>query len=236
MNAHLIIAIDGYSSCGKSTVAREVARRLGLQYIDSGAMYRAVTLYFLRNHIPVPSPDQALYSLPELNDHLDRMHINFRINPESGASEVYLNSENVEHHIRSMEVNDSVSQVSAIPEVRTRLVQLQQQAAEHHGIVMDGRDIGTTVFPGADLKIFMTADAGVRAERRFIELKAKGVQVDLDSILKNVVDRDHIDSHREISPLRKANDAIVLDNTYLSREEQVDFVMDKVRELVLHNS
>ena len=236
MNAHLIIAIDGYSSCGKSTVAREVARRLGLQYIDSGAMYRAVTLYFLRNHIPVPSPDQALYSSPELNDHLDRMHINFRINPESGASEVYLNSENVEHHIRSMEVNDSVSQVSAIPEVRTRLVQLQQQAAEHHGIVMDGRDIGTTVFPGADLKIFMTADAGVRAERRFIELKARGVQVDLDSILKNVVDRDHIDSHREISPLRKANDAIVLDNTYLSREEQVDFVMDKVRELVLHNS
>lgn len=236
MNSHLIIAIDGYSSCGKSTVAKEVAKRLGLQYIDSGAMYRAVTLYFLRHELPIPSPAEALQSWPELPHHLDRMHIHFKINPDSGSSEVYLNGENVEHHIRSMEVSDFVSQVSAIPEVRHRLVQLQQLAAEHHGIVMDGRDIGTTVFPGADLKIFMTADARVRAERRFNELQAKGVKVELDSVIKNVVDRDHIDSHREVSPLRKANDAIVLDNTHLSREEQVEFVMEKVRELVLQNT
>jgi cytidylate kinase len=236
MNAHLIIAIDGYSSCGKSTVAKEVARRLALQYIDSGAMYRAVTLYFLRHGLPIPAPTEVLHSPPELLAHLDRMHIHFRINPETGASEVYLNSENVEEDIRSMEVSDSVSQVSAIPEVRHRLVQLQQQAAEQHGIVMDGRDIGTTVFPDADLKIFMTADAQVRAERRFKELRSKGVKVDMQAVVKNVVERDHIDSHREVSPLRKAADAIVLDNTNLTREEQVDFVMEKVRELVLQNS
>lgn len=236
MNAHLIIAIDGYSSCGKSTVAKEVARRLGLQYIDSGAMYRAVTLYFLRNRLPIPVPDEAVKAFSGLNDHLDRMHINFKINPDTGSSEVYLNGENVERQIRSMEVSDSVSQVSTIPEVRHRLVQLQRLAAEDHGIVMDGRDIGTTVFPGADLKIFMTADARVRAERRFSELQSKGVEVLLDSVLKNVVDRDHIDSHREISPLRKAGDAIVLDNTHMSREQQVEFVMEKVRELVPQNS
>lgn len=236
MSSRLIIAIDGYSSCGKSTVAKGLARKLGIHYIDSGAMYRAVTLYFLENNIPIPSPEELHDCTYDFSNILSKIKITFRFNPTSDFSEVYLNGKNVESEIRTMEINEQVSHVSAIKSVREHLVKLQRDAGEEGGLVMDGRDIGTTVFPNADLKIFMKADPMVRSERRYKELKAKGVDVLLEDVIQNVVGRDYEDSHREVSPLRKADDAIVLDNTYLTHEEQVEFVMEEVRKLALSNS
>jgi cytidylate kinase len=232
MDCSLIIAIDGYSSCGKSTVAKALARRLGIHYIDSGAMYRAVTLYFLENDIPVPGPEELLSSDYDYDRVMQQIEISFRFNPESGFSEVYLNGRNVEQEIRSMAINEQVSHVSAIKCVRRHLVKMQQEGAAEGGLVMDGRDIGTTVFPHADLKIFMKADPIVRANRRFKELTEKGVKVTLDEVVQNVIGRDYEDTHREESPLRKAGDAIILDNTHLSPEEQVDFVMKEVQKLL----
>ena len=232
MDCSLIIAIDGYSSCGKSTVAKALARRLGIHYIDSGAMSRAVTLYFLENNIPVPGPEELLSSDYDYDRVMQHIEISFRFNPESGFSEVYLNGRNVEQEIRSMAINEQVSHVSAIKCVRRHLVKMQQEGAAEGGLVMDGRDIGTTVFPHADLKIFMKADPIVRANRRFKELTAKGVKVTLDEVVQNVIGRDYEDTHREESPLRKAEDAIILDNTHLSPEEQVDFVMNEVQKLL----
>ena len=220
MSSRLIIAIDGFSSCGKSTVAKVLARKLGIHYIDSGAMYRAVTLYFLENNIPIPSPEEVHDYVYDFRDVLSKINISFLFNPESGFSEVYLNGRHV----------------SAIKSVREHLVKLQRDSANEGGLVMDGRDIGTTVFPDADLKIFMKADQMVRSERRFKELNAKGIDVLLVDVIQNVVGRDYEDSHREESPLRKAEDAIILDNTYLTQEEQVEFVMEAVRKLALFNS
>ncbi len=231
MNPNLIIAIDGYSSCGKSTVAKALAKRLGLHYIDSGAMYRAVTLYFLQNDIPIPSPEELHDCTYDYSSILSDIHISFGYNQENGFSEVFLNGKNVEQEIRSMEINEQVSHVSALKAVRKRLVKLQQQAAQQGGLVMDGRDIGTTVFPDADLKIFMKADPMVRSERRYKELKSKGIEASLEDVINNVVGRDYEDTHREESPLRKSPDAVILDNTHMSQEEQVEFVLNEIQKL-----
>ena len=225
----MVIAIDGYSSCGKSTVAKALARILGIRYVDSGAMYRAVTLYFLRNGIPFTYSGAA--SEVDYSPILDQIRISFQVKPDDGLSEIFLNGVNVEQEIRSMEVSENVSHISAIPAVRKRMVQMQQQLKGDGGLVMDGRDIGTTVFPHADLKIFMTADPEVRSVRRFKELSAKGVAVTLDEVRNNINSRDYEDTHRSESPLRKADDAIILDNTTLGFDEQVNFVLDKLRNL-----
>jgi cytidylate kinase len=217
----IIIAIDGYSSCGKSTVAREVARQLGYTYIDSGAMYRAVTLYCLRNNL---APDGKVNE-EELRRHIDKIHIRFIFNEKLQKDETFLNGENIEDEIRRPEVADLVSPVSVIGFVREALVRLQRDMGRYKGIVMDGRDIGTVVFPDAELKIFMTATPEIRAKRRYDELMAKGVEVNLEDIVRNIRDRDRIDSTREISPLRQAKDAIVLDNSNMTREEQLAFVL-----------
>ncbi len=224
----MIIAIDGYSSCGKSTVAKAIAKRLKLNYIDSGAMYRAVTYYFLQNNIPFSITDDAATDYSAI---LEKIHIEFFRNEKSGLSEIYLNGKNIETEIRQMDVSDNVSYVSAIKSVRKKLVFMQQQMATLGHLVMDGRDIGTTVFPNADLKIFMTASPEVRVYRRYHELIEKGIKVTPDEIRKNIELRDYEDTHREESPLRKPDDAIILDNTYLSRDEQVQFVLDAVANL-----
>jgi cytidylate kinase len=231
MPTSFVIAIDGYSSCGKSTVAKALAKKLGLHYIDSGAMYRAVTLYFLQNNIPIPSPEELIHSTYDYEKILDDVHISFIINESNGFSEVTLNDVNIENKIRTMEISENVSHVSSIKAVRKRLVALQQLAGETGSLVMDGRDIGTTVFPDADLKIFMKADPMVRAERRFKELNQRGEHVTMEEVINNIVGRDYEDTHREESPLRKADDAIMLDNTFLTQEEQVDFVMNEVSRL-----
>jgi CMP/dCMP kinase len=227
-----VIAIDGYSSCGKSTVAKSLAKRLGLHYIDSGAMYRAVTLFFLRNNIPVPDPNEVNHNGFDYASVLQNVHISFRINDQTGFSEVYLNGENVEDKIRTMEISENVSHVSSIKEVRNKMVHLQQMAKLEGGLVMDGRDIGTTVFPGADLKIFMKADPEIRAQRRLKELKARGIEVTREEVINNLVSRDYEDSHREESPLRRAPDAVVLDNSLMNFEEQVDFVLEEIKKLI----
>ena len=227
---HPIIAIDGYSSCGKSTVAKSLAHHMGIRYIDSGAMYRAVTLYFLENNIPFPMAGE--HTDFDYKPVLDQVHISFHLHPEDGTSEIFLNDRNVQKEIRSMQVSENVSHVSAIREVRRRMVHLQQKMDNGRGLVMDGRDIGTTVFPDADLKIFMTADPEVRAMRRFRELQMAGVEVTLDEVRHNINSRDYEDTHREESPLRKAIDAIVLDNTTLNFSEQINFVMERVNEVM----
>ncbi len=231
MPTSFVIAIDGYSSCGKSTVAKALAKKMGLHYIDSGAMYRAVTLYFLQNNIPIPSPEELIHSTYDYEKILDDVHISFIINESNGFSEVMLNDVNIENKIRTMEISENVSHVSSIKAVRKRLVALQQLAGETGSLVMDGRDIGTTVFPDADLKIFMKADPMVRAERRFKELNQRGEEVTMEEVINNIVGRDYEDTHREESPLRKADDAVILDNTYLTQEEQVAFVMNEVSRL-----
>jgi cytidylate kinase len=223
----LIIAIDGYSSCGKSTVAKEVARELKYIYIDSGAMYRAVTLYCLRNNLI----HNDLVDIKQLEEHINRIQIRFRPNPLTGKNDTWLNGENVEDEIRTPAVADMVSPVSVIGYVREAMVRLQREMGKEKGIVMDGRDIGTVVFPEAELKIFMTASPEIRARRRYDELKAKGLDVSLEEIIKNITDRDRIDSTREISPLRQAEDALVLDNSHLTREEQLVWVLEKVAQL-----
>lgn len=216
-NKKIIIAIDGYSSCGKSTFAKAIAAKLGYIFIDTGAMYRAVTLYALRNNI-VENP-QALITM------LDNVNITFRFNNSLGRSEVFLNGDNVDEAIRTIEVNNRVSKVSQIPEVRHKLVAIQQSMGENRGVVMDGRDIGTVVFPDAELKIFMTASPQVRAMRRFKEM---GGAASLQEIEQNIRDRDYQDENRATSPLRRACDAIELDNSEMSVEQQMVWVMDKI--------
>lgn len=218
-NNKIIIAIDGHSSCGKSTFAKAIAARLGYIFIDTGAMYRAVTLYALE-HGAIKS---CITDEDMIESMLDDININFRFNPERGASDIYVNGEMVEGKIRTIEVSNCVSAVSSIGAVRRKLVAMQQQMGRNGGVVMDGRDIGTVVFPNAELKIYMTADAMVRAERRYKELTAKGDKVSLEEIYENVVSRDKADMTRAISPLRKADDAIVLDNSHMSVEEQMEW-------------
>jgi cytidylate kinase len=214
----IIIAIDGYSACGKSTTAKTVASRLGYIYIDSGAMYRAVTLYFCENHISSTNPHQVAQALADI-------HIQFVHNSKSEKNETYLNGSNVEEEIRKMYISEKVSEVSAIPEVRKAMVHLQQQMGKRRGLVMDGRDIGTCVFPDAELKIFMTADIMVRAHRRQEELTEKNELVAFDEIIKNLQMRDHLDTTRKENPLRMAEDAYLLDNTSITIGEQIDFVI-----------
>ena len=220
MMKKIIIAIDGYSSCGKSTFARAIAKELNYIFIDSGAMYRAVTLYCMRRGFI----REGAVSLEGIRQELKDIHIEFVYNPDISEFETFLNSENVEKEIRGLEVSGFVSQISMIPEVRARMVELQRQIGIFKGIVMDGRDIGTVVFPDADLKIFMTASVDIRAKRRYDELIGKGVKVDLVEIRKNIVARDITDENRDISPLRKAEDAITLDNSRMTVKEQMEWI------------
>lgn len=219
----IIIAIDGFSSCGKSTFAKAIAARLGYIFIDTGAMYRAVTLY-AQEHNAIRSgiiDEEAVTRL------LDEIAITFRFNPERGASDIYVNGDRVEGKIRTIEVSNCVSGVSAIPAVRRKLVAMQQAMGRQRGVVMDGRDIGTVVFPDAELKLFMTADPAVRAQRRYDELRAKGDEVSLEEIERNVRERDKADMSRAISPLRQAADAVVLDNSHMTVDEQMAWFMEE---------
>ena len=224
---NITIAIDGYSSCGKSTVSRDLANALGYAYIDTGAMYRAVTLYCLEKKLI--QEDRAVDALKVIKELLN-IHIEFKYNPEAGKSETYLNGRNVENEIRGMEVSNLVSRVSAIHEVRKMMVYLQRQMGKNGEIVMDGRDIGTTVFPNAELKIFMTADLDVRVQRRKLDLEAKGIKAKDSEVRKNIERRDNEDSTRLESPLTQAPDAILLDNTKLTREEQLEKVLRWAKE------
>ena len=219
MDKKLIIAVDGYSSCGKSTFAKEIAKEMHYLFIDSGAMYRAVTLYCLRKGLignGFIKKEEIISSLPDID-------IKFRYNPDHKVYNTFLNSENVEEEIRQIEVSSYVSPVSTIREVRTRMVELQREIGIFKGIVMDGRDIGTVVFPDADIKIFMTASVEVRAKRRYKELEEKGQDVDFDEIMKNIASRDRIDSSREVSPLKQAEDAFLLDNSDMTVKEQMEW-------------
>lgn len=215
----IVIAIDGYSACGKSSTAKELAKILNYTYIDSGAMYRAVTLYFHKNHV-------RLTNKKEVEKALDNINIDFQLNSKTGHADTYLNNLNVEQEIRKMYISERVSEVSRIKEVRDAMVAQQRKMGKKKGVVMDGRDIGTVVFPEAELKIFMTADIYVRAGRRQVELLEKDQLVDLDDIIDNLQKRDHIDTTREVSPLKKANDAIIVDTTFLTFEEQVDDILN----------
>lgn len=219
----ITIAFDGYSSCGKSTMARQLAATIGYTFVDTGAMYRAVTLLALRSGLV--RFDDGTIDETQLRSLLANTVITQRLNPQSGQTETFLNGENVEREIRTMEVSDRVSIVAALPFVRTEMVRQQQAMGQNGGIVMDGRDIGTTVFPNAEMKIFVTATPEVRAQRRYLELKGKGENITLEEVLHNLEERDYIDSHREVSPLRQAPDAVVLDNTNLTREEQAAMLL-----------
>ena len=221
MEKKIIITIDGWSSCGKSTLARQLAEKLGYVYIDSGAMYRAITLYFMRNHVDWTNSHAV-------KNALENIHLHFEYNPHSNKSEMILNDENVEYVIRDLVVAEKVSEVSTIAEVRKFAVHQQQKMGKKSNTVMDGRDIGTTVFPDADLKIFMTADVVIRIKRRFAELIIKNPNITIEEVRDNLEMRDYIDSNREVSPLRRAEDAIVLDNSNISIEEQLKFAMDLV--------
>ncbi|MGB4397776.1 MAG: (d)CMP kinase [Daejeonella sp.] len=223
MSKNIVIAIDGYSSCGKSTLAKALAKKLHFIYIDSGAMYRAVTLYFLRNNIPLDDHEA-------INTALRDIHLNFH--SRDYQSHITLNEEEVSEEIRQMPVSELVSDVSAIKEVRVEMVRQQQRMGKSKNIIMDGRDIGTVVFPNADLKIFMTADPKIRAERRFNELKLKGEEVSMEEIFDNIAHRDFLDTTREESPLIRADDAIILDNTTIDQTEQLDFVMEYIKPLL----
>ena len=225
MKKKIIITIDGWSSCGKSTLARQLARELGYVYIDSGAMYRAITLFFLRNHVDWTHPEAVHTALTNIN-------LEFHSNHKTGQSEMFLNGENVEYVIRDLVVAEKVSEVAAIKEVREFAVSQQQQMGRNKGIVMDGRDIGTVVFPEAALKIFMTADKAIRVQRRFHELYEKNPNITIEEVKSNLETRDYIDSHREVSPLRKAEDALELDNSNLTIKEQLDIAMGWVKERI----
>ena len=223
----IVIAVDGFSSCGKSTFAKAIAARLGYIFIDTGAMYRAVTLYAL-DHGAIRSgmvDEEAVAAL------LKDIEITFRFNPERGASDIYVNGDLAEGRIRTIEVSNCVSGVSSIREVREKLVAMQQRMGRDRGVVMDGRDIGTVVFPDAEMKIFMTADPKVRAERRYAELRAKGDEVSMEEVLENVVSRDRADMNRAISPLRQAPDAVVLDNSRMSVDEQMAWFMERYEKI-----
>jgi CMP/dCMP kinase len=219
----IIITIDGWSSCGKSTMARELASRLGFVYIDSGAMYRAITLHFIRHHIDWTSPQQVSAALKEIE-------LSFRFNTDLGRAQMHLNGENVEYLIRDLSVAERVSEVAAIASVREFAVAQQRRMGQHRGIVMDGRDIGTVVFPDAELKIFMTADNDIRVARRFLELRDKNPDITEADVRSNLETRDYIDSHREVSPLRQAEDAVVLDNSDLTPQQQLDIALAWARE------
>ena len=219
----IIITIDGYSSCGKSTLARELAEELGYVFIDSGAMYRAITLYFLRNHINWTESEEVQKALNKINLH-------FSFNSDTDRYDMFLNNENVEYLIRDMVIAEKVSDISALKEVREFAVAAQRKIGNDKGIVMDGRDIGTTVFPDAELKIFMTADPAVRVERRYAEIFAKNPNIAYDEIRANLEMRDHIDTHRQFSPLRRAADAIVLNNSNLTMTDQLKLAMGWVKE------
>ena len=225
MAKKIIIAIDGWSSCGKSTLAKELAKELGFLYVDSGAMYRAITLYFLRNHIDWTDKAEVKKALKEVS-------LEFIYNDNSQQSEMHLNGENVEYVIRDLVVAEKVSDVAAIKEVRKFLVEQQQMMGKKKGIIMDGRDIGTVVFPKAELKIFLTADNAVRVERRFKELFDKNPNITIEEVKANLEMRDYIDSNREESPLRQADDAILLDNTNLTAKETIQKVMQMVKKII----
>lgn len=231
MEKKITIAIDGFSSCGKSTMAKDLARELGYIYVDTGAMYRCVTLFALRSSL---FDSNGEIDAPALQKAMEegKVNVSFSLNTNTGRPDACLNGEVVENEIRSMEVSSRVSKVAALPFVRSAMVEQQQAMGKNKGIVMDGRDIGTTVFPDAELKIFVTASARVRAQRRYDELQAKGMSADFDDILKNVEERDYIDSHREVSPLRKAPDAIELDNSTMTIAEQKEWLMEKYREAI----
>lgn len=218
----LTIAIDGFSSCGKSTFAKQIAAKLGYVFIDTGAMYRAVTLYAIDKGFFA----SGILDTEKLIAHLDDIEITFRYNQTRGAADIYINGEAAEGRIRTIEVSNLVSRVSSVAEVRQKLVAMQQAMGKSGGVVLDGRDIGTVVFPDADIKLFMTADPMVRAERRYKELQAKGDDASLEEVYRNVVERDEADQNRPISPLRKADDAITLDNSHMTVEEQMEFFMD----------
>lgn len=224
MKKKLIIAIDGYSSCGKSTFAKAIARELNYIYIDSGAMYRAVTLYCIRKGYT----EKDDLKVNAIREDLKNIHIGFVYNPDILEYETFLNSENVENEIRGFEVSSHVSRISQIQEVRTRMVELQRQIGVYKGIVMDGRDIGTVVFPDADLKIFMTASVDIRAKRRYDELRGRSIEVGFEEIKRNIISRDIADENRDISPLRRANDAIVLDNSRMTVDQQMEWVRNLI--------
>lgn len=230
----IIIAIDGHSSCGKSTMAKQLAKEIGYVYVDTGAMYRAVTLYAMRNGMFTEDGVKEAELQDAINE--GKIKIGFVFNPQTGKADTYLNSENVEEKIRTMEVSKRVSIIAALPFVRALLTEQQKAMGKEKGIVMDGRDIGTAVFPEAELKVFVTASAEVRAQRRYDELlgKAKTQEernaLNYEEILENVKERDYIDSHREVSPLRQAEDAVVLDNSYMTREEQSAWLLEKYKE------
>ena len=223
----ITIAIDGYSSCGKSTMAKDLAREIGYIYVDTGAMYRSVTLFAMRNSL---FDEDGSIKTDELKSRMNEINISFKLNSETGRPDTYLNGKLVEKEIRTMDVSANVSKIAALPFVREALVAQQQAMGKEKGIIMDGRDIGTVVFPDAELKIFVTASAEVRAQRRYDELKAKGMPADFDDILKNVKERDYIDSHRETSPLRMADDALELDNSHMTIEEQKAWLMAHYKE------
>lgn len=224
----ITIAIDGFSSTGKSTLAKQLAKQLGYVYADTGAMYRAVTLYAMCNNLI----DASHFDKESLASHLPKIKLHFVFNPELGFGEMFLNDINVEAEIRTLEVSNFVSYIAEISEVRKKLVEQQKKMGQNKGIVMDGRDIGTVVFPDAELKIFMTASSQTRAQRRFDELLAKGQSITYAEVLHNVEERDYIDTHRVDSPLRKADDAIEIDNSHLTREEQLDTVLELVYDLI----
>ena len=224
----ITIAIDGFSSCGKSTMAKDLAKEIGYIYVDTGAMYRSVTLYALRHNLF--NADGSIQE-EELKAQMKNINISFQLNKTTGRPDTFLNGENVEKDIRSMEVSSHVSPIAALPFVRAALVAQQQRMGAGKGIVMDGRDIGTVVFPDAELKIFVTASAEVRAQRRYDELKAKGMEANFNDILKNVEERDYIDSHRATSPLRKAPDAIELDNSNLTIAQQQQWLYEQYRKV-----
>ncbi len=225
----IVIAIDGFSSCGKSTMAKDLARRIGYVYVDTGAMYRSVTLYAMRHGLFNADGSVKANELEKL---MPEVKISFKLNEETGRPDTYLNGVCVEKDIRGMEVSSHVSPIAAIPFVRRALVAQQQRMGQEKGIVMDGRDIGTTVFPDAELKIFVTASAEVRARRRYEELKAKGNKANLDEILRNVQERDYIDTHREVSPLRKADDALELDNSHMTIDQQNTWLMQQFEKAI----
>ena len=218
----ITIAIDGHSSCGKSTMAKDLAKKIGYVYVDTGAMYRAVTLFALRNNL---FEEDGAVKVDELEKRMDEIKISFKFNTETQRPDTYLNGELVEKEIRGMEVSNHVSPIAAIGFVREAMVAQQQRMGKKGGIVMDGRDIGTVVFPNAELKVFVTATAEVRAQRRYDELKGKGQEADYEEILKNVQERDYIDSHREVSPLRQADDALLLDNSNMTIPEQNEWLL-----------
>lgn len=227
---NITIAIDGYSSCGKSTIAKALAHKLGYNYIDTGAMYRSITLYALQNSL---IDKNKKHDFTELIKHLPKIKVEFRYNEQAHRSETFLNDVNVDREIRTMEVNENVSAVAAVKEVREKMIAIQREYGKNKAVVMDGRDIGTNVFPDAELKIFMTADNMVRAQRRLDELSSHGDYHDINVVLQNLLKRDHADMHRKENPLTKAKDAIILDNTDLNKEQQLEFVLKLIADMQL---